>query len=69
MKITTEIVILLHERIIETSGGSKGIKDLSLIDLDSHLMCPLYWHKSSILLACMADLVCDLGTFIGYKWL
>lgn len=32
MKLTTEIVIRLHERIIETSGGSKGIKDPSLID-------------------------------------
>jgi len=32
MKLSTEIIIRLHERIIETSGGFKGIKDISLID-------------------------------------
>lgn len=32
MKLSTEIIIRLHERIIETSGGLKGIKDMYLID-------------------------------------
>lgn len=32
MKLSTEIIIGLHERIIETSGGLKGIKDIYLID-------------------------------------
>lgn len=32
MKLTTDTIIRLNERLIETSGGSKGNRDVSLID-------------------------------------
>jgi death on curing protein len=32
MILTVSMVIAVHERLIETSGGERGIKDINLID-------------------------------------
>ena len=32
MIFSVEIVIRIHDRLIETSGGKKGIKDINLLD-------------------------------------
>src|SRR5690554_6063472 len=45
MKLSTEIIIRLHERIIETSGGFKGIKDISLIDVSVNSIYQTFDNK------------------------
>jgi death-on-curing protein len=32
MIFSVKIVIRIHDRLIETSGGEKGIKDINLLD-------------------------------------
>lgn len=50
--LTLVELIKLHERIIEQSGGSVGIRDLGMVEsataqperilLDTHVFCPIF---------------------------
>jgi prophage maintenance system killer protein len=45
MIFSVEIVIRIHDRLIETSGGTKGIKDIDLLDFAINSIYQTYDSK------------------------